>query len=152
MKIYILFIPMLFLLCSCFQGQPINYPFDEVSNVLKEKFINDKDKKSFDYTKPELEEKPGYLYIYLQNNIDFFLVVLTAIKLKKQDEKTSQIMIRINEHNRQWNYSLRKEQMEKDFFKCLEDRLKTGKWKNLPWDIKYKRTKDVFKFGKKTTQ
>jgi len=147
-KKMIFLIPMLCLLCSCFQGEPINYPFNDVSSVLKEKFINDKDKKSFDYTKPESEETPDYFYIYLKNKIDFFLVVLTEIKLKKQDEKTSLIMIRINEHDRQWNYSTREEKMEKDFLQCLQKRLETGKWKDLPWDIKYKRRKDEFKFKK----
>lgn len=143
----IFLIPLVCLLCSCFQGQPINYPFNDISSVLKQKFMEGD--KSFQPVLPTLEEEPGYMYLYLTDNIDFFLVVNTEIKLKKQDEKTSQIMIRINEHNRQWNYSLRQEDMEKDFFKCLEERMQTGRWKRLPWEIKYKtKQKNEFKFQK----
>ena len=144
MKKNVFLLPMICLLCSCFQGQPINYPFDDVSSVLKQKFMEED--KTFLLKPPALEEKPDYMSIYITKNIDFFLILQTEIKLKKQDEKTSQIMIRIKEHDRQWNYSLRQEDMEKDFFKCLQERLKTGKWKNLPWDIKYKRKQNEFKF------
>lgn len=104
--------------------------------------------KDFQPEAPVFEEEPGYMYLYITDNIDFYLVLFTEIKLKKQDDKTSQIMIRINEHNRQWNYSLRQEQMEQDFFNCLEERLKTGRWKRLPWDIKYKRMQNEFKSQK----
>jgi hypothetical protein len=103
-----------------------------------------RDKKSFEYIAPQIEEEPGYLYMYLQHKVDFFLVVQTEIKLKQAPDQTSQIMIRVKEHDRQWNYSLREKEMEKQFYECLLDRMKTGKWKPLPWEIKYKRKPNDF--------
>ena len=94
--------------------------------------------KHFQAVSPELDEKPGYIYMYIHDNIDFFLVIRTKIKLKKNEDATSQIMIRINEYNRQWSYSKRVKDMEKAFFQCLEKRMKTGEWDPLPWHVKYK--------------
>lgn len=100
-----------------------------------------KKNRHFQAVSPEIEEEPGYMYMYIQDNIDFFLVIKTKIKLKKGDDTTSEIMIRINKYNRQWSYSKRLEDMEKEFFQCLNKRMKTGKWDPLPWHVKYKKRK-----------
>ena len=94
--------------------------------------------RQFQAVSPELEEKPDYMYMYIQDNIDFFLLIKIKIKLKKDEEQTSKIMIRVEEYTRQWSYTKRVEDMEKAFFQCLEKRMETGKWDPLPWHVKYK--------------
>ena len=123
------------LLCSCFQGRPINYPFNDVSAALKQKFTR-ADKQSFEYTAPKIEDSPGYFYLYFEKNLNFFKYIKTEIKLKKDSEKTSKIMIRINEHNRQWNYSMRQEDKEQELYDKLVRRLATGKWESMSWERK----------------
>ena len=143
MKKLIFILPIL-LLSACFRGQQLAYPFKDVAVVLKNEFTKNKD--DFEYHKPEIEEKPGYLYLYQPKYIDFYLILHITIKLKEDGENknASQIMIRINEYNRQWKYGMRDKDMEKDFFKALEKRMETGKWGILPWDNKYKRKPNEF--------
>lgn len=145
MKKLIFILPMLLMLCACFRGKPLNYPFKDVAQVLKKEFTKDKD--AFEYHKPEIEEEPGYLYLYQPKYIDFYLILHITIKLKEdaENKNASQIMIQIKEYNRQWKYGVREKEMEKDFFTALENRMKTGKWETLPWDKKYKRRQNEFK-------
>ena len=127
------------LLSSCFQGRPINYPFKQVSKVLKDRFV--RGKQDFDYIAPQIEEEPGYLYMYLQNKINFYLVVNTKITLKTDNKSGSQIMIQIKELNRKWSFSLPQKEMEKELYNILLARLRSGKWTMMPWDKKYKKHK-----------
>jgi len=127
------------LFSSCFQGRPINYPFKQVSKVLKDRFV--RDKQDFDYIAPEIEEEPGYLYMYLQHKIDFYLVINTAITLKTDNKSGSQIMVKIKSLNRKWSYNLPEKEMEKEFYNILLARLRSGKWTMMPWDKKYKKHK-----------
>ena len=142
MKKLIFLLPMLCLLCSCFRGKPIDYPFKDISLALKKEFMKDKD--AFEYVKPEIEEEPGYMYLYQPKYVDFYLVLHITVKLKKETEKTSKIMIEITEYNRQWKFGMREKDMEKDFLNALEGRMETGKWGLLPWDLKYKRKQNDF--------
>lgn len=145
MKKLIFILPMLLLLCACFRGQPLDYPYKDVSLALKKEFTKDKD--TFEYVKPTIEEEPGYMYLYKSKYIDFFLILNITIKLKEDEAKkdSSKIMIRIKEFNRQWKYSLRDKAMEKGFFNALQQKMATGKWGELPWDTKYKRKQNEFK-------
>jgi len=103
-----------------------------------------KDKKNFEYVKPEIEEEPGYLYLYQPKYINFFMILQITLKLKKDTDEKSQIMIRITEFNRQWQYGSRDKKMEKDFFEALKNRMATGKWGVMPWITKYKRRQNEF--------
>ncbi|MBN1863434.1 MAG: hypothetical protein JW808_00890 [Victivallales bacterium] len=131
------FLSLVLLLSACFRGQPLEYPFEDVSLALKEKLI--KDKKEFGYVEPELYEEPGYMYLYQARNINFYLVLQTTIRLKEETESSSQIMIKMVEFNRSWNYTLQQKKMEEEMLEAVKERMGSGKWGPLPWETKYKK-------------
>jgi hypothetical protein len=107
--------------------------------VLKKKFADKKNKKDFEYIPATVEEEPGYLYMQFNKNVNFYIQVETEIKLKKDTAESSLIMIRMKEHNRQWNYSLRNKKLDEMFYNALLNRLKTGRWTPMPWEQIYRR-------------
>ncbi len=125
------------LLGACFRGQPLEYPFEDVSAALKEKLI--RDESEFGYVPPELYEESGYMYLYQSRNINFYLVLQTTIRLKKETESSSQIMIKMVEFNRSWNYTLQQKKMEEEMLEAVRNRMGSGKWGPLPWETKYKK-------------
>lgn len=139
MKKPVMYLIVSLMACACFRGVPLEYPFEDVSAAIRQKLI--KDKSEFSYVPPELHEEPGYMYLYQARNINFYLVLHTTIRLKKDGEESSQIMINMNEFNRRWNYSMPQKKMEEELLEAIRARMSTGEWGPLPWDTKY-RVKD----------
>ena len=124
---------MLFL-CSCiFIGEPLEYPYPKVAAVLKQKFKDYENQ--FGYIKPNIEEQPGYLYIYQQKCIDFYHSDTIEIKLKELNPESSKIKIILQSSNKRWDFQYEEKEKSKAFLEALKVKLKTGKWPENPWDL-----------------
>ena len=124
---------LLLLSSSCmFIGEELQHPYPQIASILKKKFNAYEDK--FGYIKPNIEEEPGYLYIYQQKCIDFYHADTIQIKLKEISPKTSKIQILLQSSNKRWNFKLKEKAKSNEFLNALKIRLKTGKWPKTPWD------------------
>ena len=121
-------------LTGCSTSRVVPYPYDVVSSVLKEKFGGKGDR--FDHSDPDVSEDGDSLEISFESNVDFDYAVsmtLGAARMRGEKDKCS-VSAKIREHLRNWEYQSRSERMEKLFLDCLERRLKTGEWGELPWE------------------
>jgi hypothetical protein len=132
MKLSLAIFLTLFSTSCIFIGEELQHPYPKIASVLKKKFNTYEDR--FGYIKPDIEEEPGYLYIYQQKCIDFYHADTIQIKLKEISPKTSKIQINLQSSNKRWNFKLKEKEKSKEFLNALKMRLKTGKWPKTPWD------------------
>ncbi|MCK5845715.1 MAG: hypothetical protein KAG97_13460 [Victivallales bacterium] len=122
---------------ACSTTRVVDFKYDDVSALLKKRFVSDYDE--FEQTKPTVTEKPGDLRLSFESPVNFFYSVKVTLGADRLDVGKTKLATRIIEDHRGfWGYSGRNKKMEKSFLDILEERLKTQKWKRMPWRLKPK--------------
>ena len=120
-------------LTGCATARTIPYPYDDVASALKQRFVDKRDR--FDHTKPKVSETKDTISISFDSNVDFNYAVSVKLTARRAIERPSEcdVTAKIVEHLRDWEFRSRSEEMEKLFLECLEKRMKTGRWEEMPW-------------------
>ena len=125
----------LFVLTSCSTQRVVNFKYDEVSKILKNRFVTNYDE--FKQSKPKVTERPGELSLYFESPVDFFYGVEVTLGARKLDcRNTSVSAWIIEDHRTFWGYTGRNRDMEKDLLDVIQRRLRTGEWQRMPWRAK----------------
>ncbi len=135
-----LFIFLFFVGCGTVQTIP--YSYKTVSDVLKEKFVENGD--AFATIKPQVTESKGEMEILFSVDVDFYFSITPMITIKEKSSKETYITIKVTEYFKSWSYQSRNKNMEKEFIATLEKRLKTGNWEKMPWRKKENINQSIF--------
>lgn len=129
----VLLFSALFVLTSCSATRTINFKYDEVSKVLKDRFVKNYDE--FKQSKPNVTEKGGKLTLYFESPVDFFYGVNVTLGAKRSEDENKTVLSAwiIEDHRTFWGATGRNKVMEKQLMGIVEKRLKDGKWQRMPW-------------------
>ena len=131
MKILLMLVSILFLV-GCGTVKTIPYPYENVSDVLKDKLVNKDDE--FTTTKPKVTETPETMEILFSVDKDFYFSITPMITIKKVGDNKTKVTVKVTEYFKSWSYQSRSKKMETEFIDVLKNRMATGKWKPLPWE------------------